>query len=69
MDQLSEGYDIVVNVQGDEPLIEPEIIDEVVRALQGAPDAVYRCARSPQHTAPLGIQPGSELATSHVGVP
>lgn len=31
-------------LQGDEPLIEPEIIDEVVRALQEAPDAVYRWA-------------------------
>ena len=43
VDQLSESYDIVVNIQGDEPLIEPEIIDAVVRALQSAPDAVYRC--------------------------
>ena len=42
MDQLEESYDIVVNIQGDEPLIEPEIIDKVVSTLQGAPDAVYR---------------------------
>ena len=35
-------YDIVVNIQGDEPLIEPEIIDEVVLALKNAPkDCVY----------------------------
>ncbi len=40
--QLAARYDIVVNVQGDEPLLEPEIIDEVVAALQAAPDAVYR---------------------------
>eukprot|EP00217_Crustomastix_stigmatica_P010960 CAMPEP_0183797136 /NCGR_PEP_ID=MMETSP0803_2-20130417/14680_1 /TAXON_ID=195967 /ORGANISM="Crustomastix stigmata, Strain CCMP3273" /LENGTH=313 /DNA_ID=CAMNT_0026041795 /DNA_START=38 /DNA_END=976 /DNA_ORIENTATION=+ len=39
--KLKESYDIVVNIQGDEPLIEPEIIDEVVQALQDAPDAVY----------------------------
>ncbi|KAL4424588.1 hypothetical protein ABPG77_009172 [Micractinium sp. CCAP 211/92] len=45
--KLSQRYDIVVNVQGDEPLIEPEIIDEVVRALQEAPDAVYSTACTP----------------------
>lgn len=32
----------MVNIQGDEPLLEPEIIDQVVAALQAAPDAVYR---------------------------
>lgn len=42
MQQLQQQYDIVVNIQGDEPLIEPEIIDSVVRALQESPDAVYR---------------------------
>ena len=42
MDKLAARYDIVVNIQGDEPLLEPEIIDEVVAALQAAPDAVYR---------------------------
>jgi CMP-2-keto-3-deoxyoctulosonic acid synthetase len=30
-----------VGVQGDEPLLEPEIIDAVVEALQDTPDAVY----------------------------
>ena len=44
VDKLAARYDIVVNIQGDEPLLEPEIIDEVVAALQAAPDAVYRCA-------------------------
>ena len=29
-------------LQGDEPLIEPECIDAVVRALQDSPEAVYR---------------------------
>ncbi|GLJ17849.1 hypothetical protein SUGI_0312130 [Cryptomeria japonica] len=42
--KLKKKYDIVVNIQGDEPLIEPEIIDGVVRALQGAPDAVFSTA-------------------------
>uniref|UniRef100_A0A0D6R234 3-deoxy-manno-octulosonate cytidylyltransferase n=1 Tax=Araucaria cunninghamii TaxID=56994 RepID=A0A0D6R234_ARACU len=42
--KLKKKYDIVVNIQGDEPLIEPEIIDGVVKALQGAPDAVFSTA-------------------------
>ena len=53
VDRLAARYDIVVNIQGDEPLLEPEIIDEVVAALQAAPDAVYRCfaARCPGQIA------------------
>jgi CMP-2-keto-3-deoxyoctulosonic acid synthetase len=43
--KLGQEYDIVVNIQGDEPLLEPEIIDQVVAALQATPDAVYRCMR------------------------
>ena len=34
LEKLGKRYDIVVNIQGDEPLIEPEIIDGVVMALQ-----------------------------------
>lgn len=34
LQKLSKKYDIVVNIQGDEPLIEPEIIDGIVKALQ-----------------------------------
>ena len=34
LQKLEKKYDIVVNIQGDEPLIEPEIIDGVVKALQ-----------------------------------
>lgn len=44
LQKLAKNYDIVVNIQGDEPLIEPEIIDGVVRALQSAPDAVFSTA-------------------------
>lgn len=34
LNKLGKKYDIVVNIQGDEPLIEPEIIDGIVKALQ-----------------------------------
>jgi len=34
LQKLGKNYDIVINIQGDEPLIEPEIIDGVVKALQ-----------------------------------
>lgn len=44
---LGGTWDIVVNIQGDEPLIEPEIIDGVVEALQNSPDAVYSTACTP----------------------
>ncbi|WOL14536.1 non-canonical poly(A) RNA polymerase PAPD5 isoform X1 [Canna indica] len=44
LQKLGKDYDIVVNIQGDEPLIEPEIIDGIVKALQGAPDAVFSTA-------------------------
>ncbi|KAL0751912.1 hypothetical protein Bca101_033915 [Brassica carinata] len=36
LEKLEKKYDLVVNIQGDEPLIEPEIIDGVVKALQNA---------------------------------
>lgn len=29
-----EGYDVIVNVQGDEPLIEPEMINSIISAFQ-----------------------------------
>ena len=34
LQKLDKKYDVVVNIQGDEPLIEPEIIDGIVQALQ-----------------------------------
>ena len=52
MGKLGAEYDIVVNIQGDEPLLEPEIIDQVVAALQAAPDAVYRWACQPPELPP-----------------
>ena len=41
LDRVAGEYDIVVNIQGDEPLIEPEAIDKVVEALQNDAKAVY----------------------------
>lgn len=33
-----KGYDIIINIQGDEPLIAHDLIDEIARALKDAPD-------------------------------
>ncbi|CAI0378416.1 unnamed protein product [Linum tenue] len=44
LQKLQQKYDVVVNIQGDEPLIEPGIIDGIVKALQAAPDAVFSTA-------------------------
>ncbi len=40
LDKITDSqYDVVVNIQGDEPFIEPEQIDEAVRVLIDHPDA------------------------------
>ncbi|KAJ0985998.1 hypothetical protein J5N97_004354 [Dioscorea zingiberensis] len=57
--KLDKYYDIVVNIQGDEPLIEPEIIDGIVKALQGAPDAVFS-------TAVTSLKPEDEFNPNRV---
>ncbi|KAL2944205.1 3-deoxy-manno-octulosonate cytidylyltransferase mitochondrial [Bienertia sinuspersici] len=59
LQKLNKKYDIVVNIQGDEPLIEPEIIDGIVKALQYAPDAVFSTAVTP-------LKPGDALDTNRV---
>jgi 3-deoxy-manno-octulosonate cytidylyltransferase (CMP-KDO synthetase) len=58
-DRLAEAVDllglsddtIVVNVQGDEPLIEPELIDAVARLLDARPEAAIATCASPVASA------------------
>ncbi len=42
-----QDRDIVVNIQGDEPLLDPSAIDLVVQVLQGAPDLQMSSLRCP----------------------
>jgi len=42
-----DGRDVVVNVQGDEPFIEPSLIDACARLLEDRPDCVMSTAAHP----------------------
>lgn len=44
-----ESADIIVNVQGDEVLIDPRLIDNVIQSLAESPDAVMATARRQIH--------------------
>jgi CMP-2-keto-3-deoxyoctulosonic acid synthetase len=46
--QLQGQFDLVLNIQGDEPLLEPVVIDAVVATLQEAPRDVRICRFSPR---------------------
>ncbi len=58
---MGEQYDIVINIQGDEPLMEPHIIDDVVLALKHSPDAVYRRAAAGGR-APACARPWQQMS-------
>lgn len=51
--------DIVVNVQGDEPEVEPELIDAAIRALESDPDASMSTIVSP-------FAPGEDAANPNI---
>ncbi|HET6786514.1 MAG TPA: 3-deoxy-manno-octulosonate cytidylyltransferase, partial [Aquabacterium sp.] len=54
-----DGDDLVVNVQGDEPLIDPVLIDECAAMLAHHPDCVMSTAAHP-------IESPEDLASPHV---
>jgi 3-deoxy-manno-octulosonate cytidylyltransferase (CMP-KDO synthetase) len=51
--QLSDDAPIIVNVQGDEPLLPPEAISQIVRALRSEPSADMATLGSPLSYADL----------------
>ncbi|MCO5603466.1 hypothetical protein L7F22_057616 [Adiantum nelumboides] len=44
--QKMKKYEIVVNIQGDEPLVDPEIINGVAKALQDTANTIYTDSQS-----------------------
>jgi 3-deoxy-manno-octulosonate cytidylyltransferase (CMP-KDO synthetase) len=49
--ELGETYDFVLNVQGDEPLIDPRDIDQAALCLESHPGAIATLARESAHLA------------------
>jgi 3-deoxy-manno-octulosonate cytidylyltransferase (CMP-KDO synthetase) len=45
-----ETYDLVVMVQGDEPMITPEMVDQAVAAMDAAPNVGVGCLMAPVET-------------------
>jgi 3-deoxy-manno-octulosonate cytidylyltransferase (CMP-KDO synthetase) len=56
---LAAPDQIIVNVQGDEPLIEPRLIDQVAQSLRSTPQASVSTAATP-------IRTEAELTSPHV---
>lgn len=52
-------YDIIINIQGDEPRLDPSVVDAVAQALAEAPD----CGVS---TAAVALRDGEAFASPHV---
>lgn len=52
-----DGQDAVVNVQGDEPLIDPQLIDACAQQLEQRPDCVVSTAAHPLTEAALFTNP------------
>ncbi len=53
------GGDIIVNVQGDEPLIEPGVIDRVIQKIEADPDIVCSTAAFPVTDASVFQNPNA----------
>jgi len=61
-----DDADIVVNVQGDEPLLDPELIEAVAGALRGDPDAAMATASHPLTNADDFFNPNVVKVVSDV---
>ncbi len=65
----SHGADVIVRVCSDCPLVDPELIDDVVGALQDRPELDYVANNLPPRTYPIGLDleafRRSALETAH----
>ncbi len=59
--------DFIVNVQGDEPLIQPQLIDDLVKAARQAPDAVITAKVAIKNKNSISDQNVVKVVTAHDG--